>query len=315
CLLVGFAVGVPQRRRFQRGLQRPARVEPSEATVVLQEAEDEVVEETEDEVVEDRLQQKPWLQRHLPHGGETSEDLLLHFMQALEERGVQLYEAQEEAIVEIFSGAHVVLDTPTGSGKSLVAVAALFKALAEGGKAYYTSPTKALTSEKFFDLCRHFGPASVGMATGDISLNQRAPLICCTAEVLASISLHEGQASGITTVVMDEFHYFADPDRGSAWEVPLWRMTGTFSSTTFLLMSGTLGANDSLYRTLQSRSGRPVRVVSSQDRPVPLHFAYSEGSVAASVAQLIRSKRFPVYIVHFSQREALRTAQELAEAQ
>ncbi|CAE6931933.1 helY [Symbiodinium sp. CCMP2592] len=257
CVLVGFAVGVPQRRRFQRVLRRRACVEPSEATVVLQEA--------EDEVVEDRPQQKPWLQRHLPHGRESSEDLLLHFMQALEERGVQLYEAQEEAIVEIFSGAHVVLDTPTGSGKSLVAVAALFKALAEGGKAYYTSPTKALTSEKFFDLCRHFGPASVGMATGDISLNQRAPLICCTAEVLASISLHEGQASGITTVVMDEFHYFADPDRGSAWEVPLWRMTGPGSSTTFLLMSGTLGANDSLYRTLQRRSGRPVRVVSSQD--------------------------------------------------
>ncbi|CAE7358064.1 helY, partial [Symbiodinium necroappetens] len=177
-----------------------------------------VVQEAEEELAEDRLQQKPWLQRHLPTGSGTSEDLLLHFMQALEERGVQLYEAQEEAIVEIFSGAHVVLDTPTGSGKSLVAVAALFKALAEGGKAYYTSPTKALTSEKFFDLCRHFGPASVGMATGDISLNQRAPLICCTAEVLASISLHEGQASGITTVVMDEFHYFADPDRGSAWE-------------------------------------------------------------------------------------------------
>ncbi|CAE7241635.1 helY [Symbiodinium natans] len=235
CLL-GLALGgcevwrLPRlKQKFQRGFRR-LRAEPEVSTVARPEADTDL---QEGDVMEVQSGHVPWLQKHLPQE-EDCEDLLLLFMQALEERGVQLYKAQEEAIVEIFSGAHVVLDTPTGSGKSLVAVAALFKALAEGNRAYYTSPTKALTSEKFFDLCRHFGPASVGMATGDISLNQRAPLICCTAEVLASISLHEGEASGISTVVMDEFHYFADPDRGSAWEVPLWRMTGT----AFLLMLG-----------------------------------------------------------------------------
>ncbi|CAL1158431.1 unnamed protein product [Cladocopium goreaui] len=262
---------------------------------------------------------KPWLQRFLPQGENNlaEDELLVRFMEALEERGVQLYPAQEEAIVELFSGAHVVLDTPTGSGKSLVAVAALFQALGVvGGKAYYTSPTKALTSEKFFDLCRHFGAQAVGMATGDVSINTGAPLVCCTQEVLTSISLRceANEANAPTLVVMDEFHYFGDPDRGAAWELPLWRFSRPGCQTQFLLMSGTLGANAKLYETLQERSGRPLRVVSSKQRPVPLHFSYSQKSVADSIAELISSKRAPVYVVHFSQREALETAKLMAEA-
>eukprot|EP00930_Biecheleria_cincta_P030452 TRINITY_DN21097_c0_g1_i1.p1 TRINITY_DN21097_c0_g1~~TRINITY_DN21097_c0_g1_i1.p1 ORF type:complete len:886 (-),score=151.25 TRINITY_DN21097_c0_g1_i1:177-2834(-) len=263
----------------------------------------------------------PWLQNWLPNvkeesrEGPTGQDALLRFMGALEERGVELYEAQEEAVVELFSGAHVVLDTPTGSGKSLVAVAALFRSLAEGGRAYYTSPTKALTSEKFFDLCRHFGAASVGMATGDVSLNPRAQIVCCTAEVLASIALRDGPDSHISMVVMDEFHYFGDAERGVAWELPLWRLSRPDGcGPAFLLMSGTLGANPKLYKTLQERSGKPVRIVSSQDRPVPLHFHYSEMSLVRSLEELVCSGRSPVYVVHASQREALQTARELADA-
>lgn len=288
----------------------PAAVAPSptDAPSMAAEAEVEVLEKP-----------KPWLQRFLPSEGENfladEDDLLLRFMEALEERGVQLYPAQEEAIVELFSGAHVVLDTPTGSGKSLVAVAALFQALGKGGKAYYTSPTKALTSEKFFDLCRHFGAQAVGMATGDVSINTRAPFVCCTQEVLTSISLRSAATSETATlVVMDEFHYFGDPDRGAAWELPLWRFSRPGCQTQFLLMSGTLGANAKLYETLQERSGRPLRVVSSKQRPVPLHFSYSQKSVADSIAELISSKRAPVYVVHFSQREALETAKLMADA-
>ena len=132
-----------------------------------------------------------------------------------------LYPAQEEALIELVSGANVVLATPTGSGKSLVATGALYAALAAGRRSYYTAPIKALVSEKFFALCDVFGAANVGMLTGDASVNAGAPIIACTAEVLANIALREGADADIGLVVMDEFHFYGDPDRGWAWQVPL----------------------------------------------------------------------------------------------
>eukprot|EP00929_Paragymnodinium_shiwhaense_P087782 TRINITY_DN47917_c0_g1_i1.p1 TRINITY_DN47917_c0_g1~~TRINITY_DN47917_c0_g1_i1.p1 ORF type:complete len:982 (-),score=198.23 TRINITY_DN47917_c0_g1_i1:286-3231(-) len=253
----------------------------------------------------------PWLVRYIPDrraGPVDSQGLLLRFLQALEERGVALYPAQEEAVMEIFNGSHVVLDTPTGSGKSLVAVALFFKALSEGRRAYYTSPTKALVSEKFFDLCRLFGARSVGMATGDVSINSRARLVCCTQEVLTSIALQEGQDADVGYIAMDEFHYYGDPHRGASWEIPLWRLP----QAAFLLMSGTLGANPDLYKAIERHSGRPLRVVSSKKRPVPLRFAYAELSLPKMIRKLALANKAPVYVVHFSHREALLTATELA---
>ena len=91
------------------------------------------------------------------------------------------------------SGANVILSTPTGSGKSLVAAGAHFAALARGERTFYTAPIKALVSEKFFALCEAFGPANVGMMTGDASVNAGAPIICCTAEILANIALRDGE--------------------------------------------------------------------------------------------------------------------------
>src|ERR1700757_3006172 len=111
------------------------------------------------------------------------------FVEWAAERGLALYPHQEEAAIELFDERNVVLATPTGSGKSMVAVAAHFAALAAGRRTYYTAPIKALVSEKFFDLCRTFGAANVGMVTGDGAVNAGAPIICCTAEVLANISL------------------------------------------------------------------------------------------------------------------------------
>ena len=108
------------------------------------------------------------------------------------DRGLVLYPAQEEALIEVVSGSNVVLGTPTGSGKSLVAVGAQFGALAQGRRSFYAAPIKALVSEKFFDLCAIFGSGNVGMMTGDASVNAGAPVICCTAEVLANIALREG---------------------------------------------------------------------------------------------------------------------------
>jgi len=172
-------------------------------------------------------------------------------------RGIELYAAQVEAVLEVVSGSHVILSTPTGSGKSLVAVAAHFHSLADHRRSFYTAPIKALVTEKFFALCEIFGPDTVGMVTGDASVNADAPIICCTAEVLANRALRHGNDADIGCVIADEFHFYADPDRGWAWQVPLLELTGT----QFLLMSATLGDVGFFVEDLQRRSNRPVAVV------------------------------------------------------
>src|SRR5690349_15347781 len=131
---------------------------------------------------------------------------------------LSLYPHQDEAVIELLGGSNVVLATPTGSGKSLVAVAAHAAALAGDRVSFYTAPIKALVSEKFFALCEIFGPTHVGMLTGDASVNPDAPIVCCTAEVLANIALREGPAADVGLVVMDEFHFYSEPDRGWAWQ-------------------------------------------------------------------------------------------------
>src|SRR6266849_10483717 len=184
--------------------------------------------------------------------------------------GLTLYPHQEEALIEIVSGANVILSTPTGSGKSLVAAGAHFAALARGQRTFYTAPIKALVSEKFFALCDAFGPSQIGMMTGDASVNAGAPIICCTAEVLASIALRDGAAADVGQVVMDEFHFYADPDRGWAWQVPLIELP----QAQFVLMSATLGDVSRFEADLTRRTGRPTAVVRSAQRPVPLTFSY-----------------------------------------
>ena len=222
-------------------------------------------------------------------------------------RGLALYPHQEDALIEIVSGANVILSTPTGSGKSLVAAGAHFAALADGRRTFYSAPIKALVSEKFFDLCAAFGPAEVGMMTGDASVNSDAPIICCTAEVLANIALRDGADADIGQVVMDEFHFYADPDRGWAWQVPLLELP----QAQFLLMSATLGDVRKFEQDLTRRTGRPTAVVSSAERPVPLTFAFSLTPLHETVQALLAEHEAPIYIVHFTQAAAIEQAQAL----
>ncbi len=236
--------------------------------------------------------------------------ILDRFLGWVSETGLVPYPAQEEALLELLAGRHVVLSTPTGSGKSLVALGLHFKARCEGRRSFYTAPVKALVSEKFFALCDVFGPENVGMLTGDASLNWAAPIICCTAEVLANMALRQGEASDAPYVVMDEFHYYSDRDRGSAWQIPLL----TLPKTTFLLMSATLGNTASIEERLQERSGRDVAHVHSDDRPVPLDFEYQERPIHETVENLLQSERAPVYIVNFTQRECAELGQALTSA-
>jgi superfamily II RNA helicase len=223
------------------------------------------------------------------------------------DRGLALYPAQDEALIEIVSGANVILSTPTGTGKSLVAIGAHFAALAEGKRSYYTAPIKALVSEKFFALVEVFGAENVGMVTGDSSVNADAPIICCTAEILANLALRHGADAPVDQVVMDEFHFYSDPERGWAWQVPLL----TLPRVQFILMSATLGDVDWLAKDLSERNGRETAVVVGVDRPVPLHFYYAKTPVHETVEDLLETGQAPIYVVHFSQLAALERAQAL----
>ena len=222
-------------------------------------------------------------------------------------RGITLYPAQEEAVMELVQGANVILATPTGSGKSLVALGAHAHALARGEVSYYTAPIKALVSEKFFSLVDVFGAENVGMVTGDSSVNPDAPIICCTAEILANRALREGSGMDIGPVVMDEFHYYADPSRGWAWQLPLLELP----QAQFLLMSATLGDTTRLQEDLSRRTGRNTAVVAHAERPIPLNFEYAEVSVQEKVEELVTTHQAPVYVVHFSQLDAVERAQSL----
>ncbi|ONM47758.1 DEAD/DEAH box helicase [Nocardia donostiensis] len=223
------------------------------------------------------------------------------------EQGTPLYPAQDEALLELASESNVILATPTGSGKSLVAVGAHLFALSRGQRTYYTAPIKALVSEKFFALCEVFGADRVGMVTGDAAVNADAPIICATAEILANLALREGAAADIGQVVMDEFHFYADPDRGWAWQVPLLELP----RAQFLLMSATLGEVDFFAADLKRRTGRSTAVVAGTERPVPLSFSYARTSITETLEELVTTHQAPVYVVHFTQAAALERAQAL----
>ena len=236
----------------------------------------------------------------------SSDVLLDRFLQYAGGKGLVLYPAQEEAILELLDGKNVVLNTPTGSGKSLVASAMLFASLARGERAVYTCPIKALVNEKWMGLCREFGPDRVGLSTGDASVNREAPILCCTAEILANIAMREGPDAAIADVVMDEFHYYADRDRGAAWQVPLL----TMPQTRFLLMSATLGDTRFFEEAITRLNGRATVTVKSGDRPVPLEYAYSEIPLAHTIEKLVDEAKTPAYVVHFTQADAASSAQD-----
>ena len=236
----------------------------------------------------------------------ASNDLLGRFLEYTESKRLRLYPAQEAAILEVFEDKNIILNTPTGSGKSLVAAAVHFKAVAQGKRSIYTCPIKALVNEKWLGLCREFGPDNVGLSTGDASVNRDAPILCCTAEILSNIALREGPQANVQEVIMDEFHYYADRERGVAWQVPLL----TLPQSRFLLMSATLGDTTYFEEELTRLNGRATVTVSSKERPVPLEYAYSELPLATTLESLVAQGRAPVYVVHFTQLEAAQSAQD-----
>ncbi len=238
---------------------------------------------------------------------QPEKDPLDLFLEYLFSKNTELYSAQEEAILELYDDKNVILNTPTGSGKSLVATALHFHAMLKGRRSIYTCPIKALVNEKFLALCRDFGPEQVGMITGDATVNPDAPIICCTAEILSNFALRLGENAPYHDIIMDEFHYYSDRERGMAWQVPLLIL----KKSRFLLMSATLGDTTFFQQKLTELTGVETIVVKSNTRPVPLEFEYSEKPLHLKLANLIESKKYPIYLVNFTQRECAEDAQTL----
>ena len=235
-----------------------------------------------------------------------ADQILDRFVAYAGARGLTLYPAQEEAILELLGGKHVLLATPTGSGKSLVAYALHFAARATGRTSIYTCPIKALVNEKFFELCEIFGADDVGMLTGDATINAEAPILVCTTEILANQALRNPELKA-DAVVMDEFHYYADRERGVAWQIPLIALP----RTQFLLMSATLGDTTKIEDSLRRLTERDVAAIRSASRPVPLGYEYAETPLHETIARLVERAQAPIYLVSFTQRGAAEEAQSL----
>lgn len=249
----------------------------------------------------------PWPDdEHFPNI--PAEDALELFMGWCESRGLELWPHQEEALLDLATGDHLILGTPTGSGKSLVALGLCFMACCTDRRSYYTAPIKALVSEKFFDMVRLLGRDNVGMVTGDVTINAEAPIVCCTAEILANIALRDGEQADIGAVAMDEFHFFDDHDRGWAWQVPLL----TLPHVQFLLMSATLGDVSAIAATLEEYTDRSCELILDAPRPVPLSYRFVNTTLEATVKVALEAGEAPLYIVHFAQDAALKSAQHLA---
>lgn len=247
----------------------------------------------------------PTLQK--PSSPLSNEDALENFFQWLKDSEIEPYDHQEEAILELFSGKNVILNTPTGSGKSLVALAVHYRGLCLGRKSYYTVPIKALANEKFLSLCQTFGAENVGLITGDATVNGEAPIICCTAEIVANLALREGAQAPIDDLIMDEFHYYSDRERGISWQIPLLSLP----QTRFCLMSATIGETERFQKELTDLTGADTSLVQSDQRPVPLEFTYSETPLEELISELVEADRAPIYLVHFTQNSAAQTANNL----
>lgn len=237
----------------------------------------------------------------------SSEQALENFLSYLIESDIEPYDHQENAILELFEGKNVILNTPTGSGKSLVAAALHYRGLCLGRTSYYTVPIKALANEKFLSLCQTFGPENVGLVTGDATVNPEAPIICCTAEILANLALRDGAQAPVDDVIIDEFHYYSDHERGWAWQVPLLALP----QCRFLLMSATIGDPEFFIDELESLTSASTALIQSEKRPVPLEFEYSTTTLEQKIGELVEANRAPIYLVHFTQLSTAGTAQNL----
>ncbi|HEX6984315.1 MAG TPA: DEAD/DEAH box helicase, partial [Planctomycetaceae bacterium] len=231
------------------------------------------------------------------------------------------YPVQEEALLAWFTNPEgVLVCAPTGTGKTLIAEAALFEALHSGRTAYYTTPLIALTEQKFREMQEAaarwgFSPDDVGLVTGNRAVNPRARVLVVVAEILLNRLLHPTafDFSGVAAVVMDEFHSFADPERGIVWELSLAMLP---KHVRLLLLSATVGNAAEFVVWLNRSHGRTVQLVQSTDRKVPLTFHWVGDQLLTEQVELMadgdeRHRRTPALLFCFNRDQCWDVADQL----
>src|ERR671930_2143727 len=174
---------------------------------------------------------------------------------------------QIEACQALEAGKGVLVAAPTGSGKTVVGEFAVHLALAGGRKCFYTTPIKALSNQKYADLVSRYGPAKVGLLTGDNSVNGEAPIVVMTTEVLRNMLYASSPTlAGLAYVVMDEVHYLADRFRGAVWEEVIIHLP---ESVRVVALSATVSNAEEFGEWLQAVRG-DTTVIVDEHRPVPL---------------------------------------------
>jgi hypothetical protein len=223
-------------------------------------------------------------------------------------RGLEPYPVQEQAIAAIFAGESVLVTVPTGTGKTLMAKAALHAALGRGHRAIYTTPLRALTEEKFRELCADFGDEHVGFATGDYKVNREAPIQVEVAEILWNRIVADKHVSPAEIVVMDEGHYFNDPERGYVWEQSI---IGLDPRTQLVVLSATVGHPARFCQWVEVTRRVPMALVESRERKVPLVHEFREEMLIDTVRDLAHTGDVPAIVFVFGREQCFEVARLL----
>ncbi|HKE17377.1 MAG TPA: DEAD/DEAH box helicase [Kofleriaceae bacterium] len=239
----------------------------------------------------------------------STADIELSFYEAFFfQRGLEPYPAQEQAFTRIFAGDSVMVTVPTGTGKTMMAKAAIHKALELGQRAIYTTPLRALTEEKHRELSEDFGAERVGFATGDYRVNPDAPVQVVVAEILWNRIFGDRLHVPADVVVMDEGHYFNDPERGYVWEQSIIALD---PRTQLIILSATVGHADRFCHWIEICRRVPMQLVESRERRVPLYHEYRESYLVEVVRELAAAGDVPAIVFVFGREACFETARLL----